>query len=141
MIRAQFALLHRELWEHRSIYVVPIVVAVLMTLASWTGQVTVDGMEHIDFGIVGASNMPENARAVILSGIMIGLFFWGRKAPLPAIITALCVYLVVIVVNAVIDPSTIVQGIVLKVFFFLAMIAGIKAALVEQAMQRSLQAP
>ena len=73
MIQGQFALLQRELWEHRSIYVVPIVVAILMTLASLTGQVSIDGMEHVDMGIVGASNMPDNARAVVLSGIMIGL--------------------------------------------------------------------
>ena len=73
MIRSQLALLQRELWEHRSIYVAPIVVAILMTLASLTGQVSVNGMEHIDLGIVGASNMPDNARAAVLSGIMIGL--------------------------------------------------------------------
>ena len=73
MIQGQLALLQRELWEHRSIYVVPIVVAILMTLASLTGQVSIDGMEHVDMGIVGASNLPENARAAVLSGIMIGL--------------------------------------------------------------------
>jgi ABC-2 type transport system permease protein len=30
-------------------------------------------MNHIDMGIVGASNLPENARAAVLTGIMIGL--------------------------------------------------------------------
>ena len=73
MIQSQLALLQRELWEHRSIYVVPIVVAILMTLASLTGQVSIDGMEHVDMGIVGASNLPDNARSAVLSGIMIGL--------------------------------------------------------------------
>jgi ABC-2 type transport system permease protein len=73
MIRSQYALLQRELWEHRSIYVAPVVVGILLTLIALTGQVSVDGMNHIDIGIVGASNMPENARAAVLSGIMIGL--------------------------------------------------------------------
>ncbi len=72
-MRSQLALLQRELWEHRSIYVAPIVVALLLTLAALTGQISVDGMEHVDLGIVAASNTPENARAAILSGIMIGL--------------------------------------------------------------------
>jgi len=72
-MRSQLALLQRELWEHRSIVVAPIVVALLMTLAALTGQVSVDGMDHIDMGIVGASNLPENARAAVLTGIMIGL--------------------------------------------------------------------
>jgi ABC-2 type transport system permease protein len=73
MIRSQLALLQRELWEHRSIYVAPVVVAILLTLGALTGQVSVNGIEHVDLGIVGASNMPENARAAVLSGIMIGL--------------------------------------------------------------------
>ena len=73
MIRSQFALLQRELWEHRAIYVVPIVVAVLMILASLTGQISVDGMEHVDIGLVGAANIPENARSAVLSAMMISL--------------------------------------------------------------------
>ena len=72
-MQGQLALLQRELWEHRSIYVVPIVVAFVMTLAALTGQVSINGMEHVDIGIVGASNMPDNVRAAVLSGIMIGL--------------------------------------------------------------------
>lgn len=73
MIQTQFALLRREFWEHRAILVVPVVVAVVMALASLTGQVSIDNMDLLDLGIVGATNMPENARAVALSGIMIGL--------------------------------------------------------------------
>jgi ABC-2 type transport system permease protein len=73
MIRSQLALIQRELWEHRSVYVAPAVVGALLILASLTGQVTVDGLDHVDFGIIGAANMPENARAAVLSGIMIGL--------------------------------------------------------------------
>jgi ABC-2 type transport system permease protein len=73
MIETQFALLQRELWEHRGLYVAPIVIGILMTLAALTGQVSVNGIQHVDVGIVGASNLPENARAAVLSGIMIGL--------------------------------------------------------------------
>lgn len=73
MIQTQIALLRREFWEHRAILVVPVVVAVVMALASLTGQVSIDNMDLLDLGIVGATNMPENARAVALSGIMIGL--------------------------------------------------------------------
>ena len=73
MIQSQLALIQRELWEHRSIYTVPVVVAILMTLVTLTGQVSVDNMRHIDFGIVGASNIPEGARAAVMSGIMISV--------------------------------------------------------------------
>ena len=66
-MRSQLALLQRELWEHRSIYVAPIVVALLMTLAALTGQVSVNGMEHIDMGIVGAADYPAWVAADMLS--------------------------------------------------------------------------
>lgn len=73
MIKAQIALMQRELWEHRSLYVTPAVIALLVSLMSLTGQVSINGMEHIDLGIVGASNMPEGARAAAITGILIGL--------------------------------------------------------------------
>lgn len=73
MIANQIALLRRELWEHRAILVVPVVVAVLMTLTSLTGQVTVNDVKNIDVAVIGASNMPEPARAAALSAIMIGV--------------------------------------------------------------------
>jgi len=73
MIQAQFALLRREIWEHRAILVVPLVVALLIVLTSLTGQVTIGELEHVDLAIIGATNMPENARSAALSGIMIAL--------------------------------------------------------------------
>lgn len=73
MIQTQIALLRREFWEHKAILVVPIVVAVVMALTSLTGQVSIDHLELLDLGIVGATNMPENARALVLFGIMTAL--------------------------------------------------------------------
>ena len=73
MIRTQFALLRREIWEHRAISVVPIVVAILTALTSMIGQVTISEIQHLDAGIIGLTNMPENARAAALSVIMTGL--------------------------------------------------------------------
>jgi ABC-2 type transport system permease protein len=73
MIRTQFTLLRRELWEHRSVYVVPAVVALITLLTSWTSQVTIAEFEHLDIGIVGAANLPENVRAAAISFSMIGL--------------------------------------------------------------------
>jgi hypothetical protein len=69
----------------------------------------------------------------LLATIMFGLYFWARSAPFPAMVTALCVYLAVIVLNAIFDPATIVQGILVKVLFFAALIAGLKAALVARS--------
>jgi len=73
MIQNQLALLRRELWEHRAIYVVPLVVGVLMALSSLTGQVSINDIKHLDAGIIGLSNMPENTRSAALSLMMVGL--------------------------------------------------------------------
>jgi hypothetical protein len=67
-----------------------------------------------------------------LAVLMAGLFFWARKSPFPAMVTGLCVYLAVIALNAVLDPTTLAQGLVIKFLFIGAMIAGIKAALAER---------
>jgi len=73
MIRTQISLLRRELWEHKAVYVVPVVVAVVTLLTSWTSQVTIGELEHLDIGIISAGNMPENVRSAALSFTMVGL--------------------------------------------------------------------
>lgn len=73
MIRSQLALLQRELWEHRSLYVTPAVIALLVVLTTLTAQVSIDGIEHVDMGIIGASNLPDNARSGALSIAMLGM--------------------------------------------------------------------
>ncbi len=72
----------------------------------------------------------------LLALAMFGLSFWARKSPFPAMITALCLYLAVNVLNAIVDPATIAQGWLIKILFFGAMIAGIKASLVARAQER-----
>lgn len=69
-----------------------------------------------------------------LAAIMFGLYLYSRKAPFPAMVTALCVYLAVIVLNSIVDPQTIIQGIVVKIIFISALIAGIKTSLVARGL-------
>ncbi len=77
MIKSQIALIRRELWEHRSIYVAPLVIALLLSLFSVMGQVTVSGLDHakeaLDIGIIGATNLGEDKRSAILTGLMVSL--------------------------------------------------------------------
>ena len=74
MIKAQIALIRRELWEHRAIYVMPLVIALLVSLGSVTGQVAVSGFDHaLDIGILGAMNLGENGRSAAITVLMISL--------------------------------------------------------------------
>ena len=74
MITNQLALIRRELWEHRSLYVTPAVVALLMTLMLLTGYVFASGyQELIDIGVVGAQNIMSDAhRRMALGAFLIG---------------------------------------------------------------------
>jgi ABC-2 type transport system permease protein len=74
MIESQIALIRRELWEHRAIYVTPLVIALIVCLMSVTGQVTVSGFDHaVDIGILGATNLGTNERAAAITVLMISL--------------------------------------------------------------------
>ncbi|MGC1459058.1 MAG: zinc ribbon domain-containing protein [Steroidobacteraceae bacterium] len=65
----------------------------------------------------------------ILAAVMAGLAVWGRRAPLPAILIATATYVVVTVTNAIIEPTTIGQGIYVKIVVVALLVRGIKAAL------------
>jgi len=62
MISNQIALVRRELWEHRSIYVAPVAVAIIMSLVSIAGMVTVSAFHNeVNLAIMGASNIAGDA--------------------------------------------------------------------------------
>jgi ABC-2 type transport system permease protein len=74
MITNQLALVRRELWEHRSIYVTPAVVGLVMILTLLTAFVFASGYQEIvDFGIIGAQNLAGEAeRRAALLALLIG---------------------------------------------------------------------
>lgn len=62
MIAHQLALLRREIWEHRSIYVAPAAVVIIMSLLSIAGMVTVSAFDsEVRMAILGASNIVGDA--------------------------------------------------------------------------------
>ena len=74
MIPHQFALVKREIWEHRSLYVTPAVVALIMTLMLLTGYIFATGFQEIiDIGIIGAQNLAgDSHRRAALLAFLIG---------------------------------------------------------------------
>lgn len=63
--------------------------------------------------------------------IYIGLFFWARVNPLPAMVTGLCIFLVSVAAGALVDPSSLLS--VFKIVVLLVLIVGVRAALNERA--------
>ena len=74
MITNQLALVRRELWEHRSIYITPAVVGLVMILTLLTAFVFASGYQEIvDIGIVGAQNLAGDVeRRAALLALLIG---------------------------------------------------------------------
>jgi hypothetical protein len=66
---------------------------------------------------------------LLLAAIMCGLWLWGKRKPGPAIIIAFCTYVVVLVVNAALDPKTLAQGWLVKFIVIVYLVRGLKAAL------------
>lgn len=85
----------------------------------------------------------ESLRVWVIHGVLaasfIGLSFWARKAPLPAAITGLCIYLVLLVVNLIVDPATLLQGVVIKGLFIAAMVKTITSAMTERTLMKAAQ--
>ena len=72
MIANQIALIRRELWEHRSIFVTPIAIGLILSL----GVLVTEGMlaahtAEVDIGIAAASNVgDESHRSAIINGLL-----------------------------------------------------------------------
>jgi ABC-2 type transport system permease protein len=68
------ALVRRELWEHRSIFVTPIVIASIVTLGTLTALVFVgEFREELDLAIFGAQNVAgDTERKAVLTGLFLG---------------------------------------------------------------------
>ena len=65
----------------------------------------------------------------ILAVVMGVLALWCRRAPLAATMVAMATFVVVNVTNAIIDPATVGQGLLVKVIILAILVKGIKSAL------------
>ena len=71
MIDHQLALIRREVWEHRGIYVVPAVIALLLSLMTITGQIEVSMHDEVvNLTIVFLSSVSESQRALVFELIL-----------------------------------------------------------------------
>jgi ABC-2 type transport system permease protein len=72
MITHQLALLRRELWEHRAIYVTPLVIGMIVSLLSVTGQISISSFDDaVNLAILGVTNLSENERAAAINVLMV----------------------------------------------------------------------
>ena len=72
---------------------------------------------------------------LFLAAIMFGLWIWSKRATLPAIITALGIYVATIVASGLYDPTTLVQGIFMKIVVIVALGRGVSSAVAARRLE------
>ncbi|MEL7187019.1 MAG: hypothetical protein AAFN50_11400 [Pseudomonadota bacterium] len=74
MIAHQLILLRRELWEHRSIFITPGAIGIIVTLSVLTMLMFASGFaKELDMAIFGAQNVAGDAeRRAVLTGFFLG---------------------------------------------------------------------
>ena len=76
----------------------------------------------------------QNAFAVLITNLILAAVFlalggYSRKKPLACIVSGLSLYVILIILNAVTNPASLVSGIIFKIIIIGYMINGIKSAI------------
>jgi hypothetical protein len=66
---------------------------------------------------------------LILCALMLVLAWWSKRRPLPAILIATAIFVVVQIAGAIVDPRTLMQGLVVKAIVIVVLVRGIKGAI------------
>lgn len=97
---------------------------------------------NMGLGII-ASIKSANPTAVfmvmgIIAAIYLGLAIWCKYNPFAAILTGFFVYITIVVINAVIEPISLVSGLLVKIFIISAFIYGYRAVRDSQKLEKEL---
>lgn len=67
-------------------------------------------------------------------GLFLGLAFWTKKRPYTAILIALIVYSVLIILGWILEPTSIIKGILFKIAIIVLLVRGLRNAKESQDM-------
>ncbi|TDQ06853.1 hypothetical protein [Pedobacter metabolipauper] len=82
--------------------------------------------------------MAQAVIAVIIICAFSGLAIWGKRKPTTAMISGLSLYLILIILSAIVDPLSILSGIIIKVIIIGYLIKGIKAVVEADKLKKEL---
>jgi hypothetical protein len=117
---------HRSSYMHmRAIYQG----CMLEALTATKSLYWLSGLSLIGNLIVGTVSQSSNylIAAFLVPAIFIPLALWSRREPYLALLIALIVYILILLTDAIMDPKTIIQGIILKGIIIGYLIKGVKA--------------
>ena len=62
-----------------------------------------------------------------IGALFIGLFFWSKEKPEAAFLTGLIVYILILLLMAVVEPTSIIKGIIMKIIIIATLVSGLRA--------------
>lgn len=87
---------------------------------------------------VQSHDTAELVADLVLIVLFAGLGLWSRRKPLTAIISGAALYAIVLILLAVVNPISIISGILWKIMIIGAFIRGIKAAIEVEKVKKEL---
>ena len=90
-------------------------------------------------GVTSEFNLIILASNFVLAGIYLGLGLWSRKNPFPARLTGFFFYITLIVINAIIEPTSIFQGLLVKGFIIAGSVYGYKGVKDSAILEKELE--
>lgn len=80
----------------------------------------------------GGAGSPEAIGVLVvmllLALVFFGLWIWGRKSPFPALLTTLVIFVSFHLLDAVLDPASLLRGILIKIVMFVGLVTATKTA-------------
>jgi hypothetical protein len=86
---------------------------------------------------------PELRNSLLITNLILaiiygGLGFWCNRKPLAAIISGSALYAIVLILNAIVSPITIITGLIFKIVIIGFFVRGIKSAIEAEKLQKEL---
>ena len=69
----------------------------------------------------------------VIGLVFLGLYAWARSSPLPAMISAIVLFVAVHAISAVADPMMFLKGCIVAILFLVALVRGLRQVLAAQA--------
>lgn len=76
--------------------------------------------------------------SIILGMIYLALASWSKKKPFAAIVSGFSLYVIVIILTVIADPTAIFRGFIIKGIFIFYFIKGIKSAIEAENLKKEL---
>jgi ribosomal protein L37E len=93
----------------------------------------------IIMGLLVEVNILVLIASIVSAAIYLGLGLWSLKQPFPAILSGFFIYIVFNVLNAIVDPTTIYQGLLWKIIIISSFVYGYKGVMDAKKIEAELQ--